>query len=65
MIHQIAHVKTKTEPLTPINKGLLQARHIQSHVKELAADGLAPTTGYLWSPTTPVPYLVPITRWIE
>ncbi len=65
MIHQIANVKTKTEPLPTINKGLIQARHIQAHVKEMAADGLAPTEGYLWSPMTAGPYLVPITRWIE
>jgi hypothetical protein len=31
----------------------------------MAADGLAPTEGYLWSPMTAGPYLVPITRWIE
>ena len=65
MIYQIANVKTKTEPLPTINKGLLQARHIQALVKEKAADASLPTEGYLWSPMNTGPYLVPITRWIE
>jgi hypothetical protein len=65
MIHQIATVKTRTEPLPTINRDLLRTRRIQAHVKELAADGLAPTEGYLWSPMNAGPYLVPITRWIE
>ena len=65
MIYQISDIKTETKPLPKINKGLIQARHIQAHVKELAADGLAPTEGYLWSPTISGPFLVPITRWIE
>jgi hypothetical protein len=65
MIYQIANVKTKTEPLPTINRDLLKARHIQAHVKEKAADGLAPTEGYLWGPMNTGPYLVPITRWIE
>jgi hypothetical protein len=65
MIYQIANVKTKTEPLPTINRDLLKTRRIQAHVKEMAADGLAPTEGYLWSPMTSGPFLVPITRWIE
>ena len=64
MICQIANVKTKTEPLPNLNRDLFKARHIQSHVKEMAAE-LAPTEGYLWSPINTGPYLVPITRWIE
>jgi len=65
MINQIANVKTKTEQLPTINRSLIKARHIQAHVKELAADGLAPTDAYLWSPLHSGPFLVPITRWIE
>jgi len=65
MIYQIANVKTKTEPLPAINRDLLKVRHIQALVKEKAANGLAPTEGYLWSPIHAGPYLVPITRWIE
>jgi hypothetical protein len=65
MIHQISHVKTKTEPLPTINRDLLKTRRIQAHVRELAADRLAPTEGYLFSPINAGPYLVPITRWIE
>jgi len=65
MIRQVTAVKTRTEPLPPINKGLIQARHIQAKIKEKVADGLLPSEGYLWSPTTSGPFLVPITRWIE
>ena len=65
MIRQISHVKTKTEPLPTINRDLLKARHIQSHVKGMAAEGSKPTEGYLWSPINAGPYVVPITRWIE
>jgi len=64
MICQISDVKTKTEALPKINKGLIQARHIQAKLKEKIADGLLPSEGYLWSPTSG-PFLVPITRWIE
>ncbi len=65
MIQQIASIKTKTDTLPTINRDLLRTRRIQAHVKEMAADGLSPTEGYLWSPMTAGPYLVPITRWIE
>lgn len=65
MINQIAHVKTKTAPLPTINRDLLKTRRIQAHVREKAADGLAPSEGYLFSPINTGPYLVPITRWIE
>jgi hypothetical protein len=65
MIYQIDPVKTKTETLPIINKGLLQVRHIQAQVKERKASDSLPDTGYLWSPFTAGPVLVPVTRWIE
>jgi hypothetical protein len=65
MIYQIANVKTKTRPLPAINRDLLKARHIQAHVKEMAADGLAPTEDCFWSPMNAGPYLVPVSRWVE
>ncbi|MCE0485012.1 MAG: hypothetical protein LV479_12345 [Methylacidiphilales bacterium] len=65
MIHQIASVKTKTEPLPQINRGLMQVRRMQSRIKEKIADGLFPSEGILWSPMTSGPYIVPVTRWIE
>ncbi len=64
MIHQVAPVQTKTELLPKLNKGLLQARHIQTLVKERVTKGL-PTQVELWSPITAGPYMVPVTRWIE
>ncbi len=64
MIHQVAPVQTKTELLPKLNKGLLQARHIQSMVKGRIVNGL-PTQVEMWSPITAGPYMVPVTRWIE
>lgn len=64
MIHPTTHVKTRTGPLPGINRDLIKARHIQSHLKEMAADGLAPTGSYLCSSVNNGPGLVPITRWI-
>ncbi len=60
MTHQTAHFRTKTEHLPTINRDLLKARHIQAHIKELAADGLAPSLGIHVGP-----YRAPLTRWIE
>ena len=65
MIYQISDVKTKTEPLPKINKGLIQARHIQAKLKERIADGLLPDWKQSWSPMTAGPFIVPVTRWIE
>ncbi len=65
MIHQVSPVQTKTAPLPKINRGLIQARHIQAHVKERIAGNSLPVTGELWSPLTAGPYIVPVTRWIE
>ena len=66
MIHQIAPVATKTAPLPQLNKGLMQARHIQAQVKQ-GLTGRLPSQVHIWSPTTSGPFLVPVTvtRWIE
>jgi hypothetical protein len=65
MIYQISDVKTKTEPLRKINKGLIQARHIQAQLKERNVNRTLPDIGYILSPMTAGPYVVPVTRWIE
>jgi len=65
MIYQITPVKTKTEALPTINKDLLKTRHIQAHVKERTATQALPNFGYLFSPDTAGPVIVPVTRWIE
>ena len=65
MINQIAAVKTKTEPLPQLNRGLLQARHIQANVKQLVPQSSLPDRIEIWSPITSGPYIVPVTRWIE
>ena len=66
MINQIADVKTKTEPLPHINEGLIQARQIQTHIKEQIADGLLPRSRWQsWSPIASISVLVPVTSWTE
>ena len=65
MINQIAPIpQTTTGSLTGINKGLVQARHIQAKLKHQAEDDTRPDRVIFWSPTA-LPYLVPIIRWIE
>jgi hypothetical protein len=65
MINQIASIPQKTTPLAPVNRGLVQARHIQAHVRSLAHEETRPETGRVSSPLTGLPYLVPILRWID
>jgi hypothetical protein len=65
MICQITEVKTKTEPLPKINRGLIQARRIQAELKKRTARGTLPDRVLIWSPLTAGPYLVPVSRWIE
>ena len=65
MINQVAPIPQKTTTLTGINKGLIQARHIQAKLKETGNHDARPESGILWSPISAGPYLVPILRWIE
>jgi hypothetical protein len=65
MINQIAPIPQQTTRLEGINRGLIQARHIQAKLKETAFEEERPEMGIIWSPVLAVPYLVPITRWIE
>jgi hypothetical protein len=64
MINQIAPIPQTITTLTGINKGLVQARHIQAKLKQRIEDDEKPDRVILWSPTA-LPYLVPIIRWIE
>jgi len=65
MIYQVTSVKTKTEPLPKINRGLIQARFLQARLKEAATDAVYLDDRLLWSPITPGPFAVPATRWVE
>jgi hypothetical protein len=65
MIFQVAPIKTKTEPLAPLNKGLLQVRHIQARLHDTETHPDLPKTGELWSPMTSGPYIVPIVQWFD
>jgi hypothetical protein len=62
MINQIAPVPTKTESLAKINKGLIQARHIQAQLKERIAEGLLSDGGPFWNEIVAAPYFVPVSR---
>lgn len=57
--------QTKTSPLPKFNRGLVQARHIQNRLKEAATDAVYQNDCLIWSPITPGPYMVPLTRYIE
>ena len=65
MIHQIADVKAKTEPLPTINKGLIQARHIQAQLKERSTGGSLPSHVCTWRPLPVGSYLLFVSRWVE
>jgi hypothetical protein len=58
-------IPTPSGPLPTINKGLLQARHIQAKLKEHVADPSLPRSGEFWSPMTSGPYMVPVIRWFD
>jgi hypothetical protein len=65
MIFQIAPVKTETQPLAPLNKGLLQVRHIQARLHDTEVHPDLPKTGEIWSPITAGPFTVPILQWFD
>ncbi len=65
MIKQIAPVPSGATPTPSLKKGLIKARHIQAHLKNLEAGDAKPKNGILWDPAKSAPYLVQVTRWIE
>jgi hypothetical protein len=65
MIRQIESIKTKTEPLPKINRGLIQVRHIQAKLNGRILDAAPIGDGLFWNPLTYGPYLTPVTRRIE
>jgi hypothetical protein len=65
MIHQISPVQTKTDALPKINKGLIQARHIQAQLKKRVTGSLVQDGGLFWNPIAVAPYFVPVSRRIE
>ena len=60
MIHQAENAKNRTVALPNLNKGLMQARHIQAKLngRSYAGEGA-------WGPMVYGPYLVPVTRRVE
>jgi hypothetical protein len=60
MIHHAESAKSRTVALPNVNKGLLQARHIQAKLNGRTS----PSEG-AWGPMAFGPYLVPLTRRVE
>jgi len=65
MINQIVPIPRKTSILPGINKGLIQARHIQAKLKDRPGHDTKPENAILWSADFAAPCVVPILRWIE
>jgi hypothetical protein len=65
MINQIASIPQKTTRLGLVSKDLVEAHRIQVRVRTRAHADAKPETGLVSSPTTGLPYMVPILRWIE
>lgn len=63
MICQISKIKTKTAPLPKIDRGSVEAKHLQPHLK--SRDDEQSDQEHFWSPMTAGPYLVPVSRWVE
>src|SRR5271170_8078716 len=65
VIHQISEIKTKTGALPQIDRGLIRARHIQSHLKVRFASERVPSHIELCNPSIEGACLVRVSRWIE
>jgi hypothetical protein len=67
MINQISPVRQKTTALPQINKDLLKVRHIQARLngRDLNPGNPRSRRGLMWSPLTPGPFSIPVTRWTE
>jgi hypothetical protein len=65
MINQIAPVKTQTQSLGGINKGLIQARHIQSRLKSDSLQPMPFEDGSFANHMTSGPFLVPTHFWFD
>lgn len=65
MIHQIAPIPQVKSPVTPINKDFAKARLIQARINGRVIDAAEIDHGYLWSPLTSGPYLVPVLHWLD
>jgi hypothetical protein len=60
MIHPTEFARSRTVALPNVNKGLLQARHLQAKLS-----GRASALEGAWGQMTFGPYLVPLSRRIE
>lgn len=65
MINQIAPIPKISYSTGGLNRGLIQARHTQAKLKNHSDHAAELGNGFLWSPITAGPYMVPVTRWIE
>ncbi len=67
MVTQLTRPKTKSKTVRVLRRHLLKRRvkSANAPVKKSTLPANLPTEGWLLSPMTAGPYLVPITRWIE
>ena len=65
MIHQIAYLPTKTEPLPKIDRTAFKVHHIQARLKASHHAEHLPKQGLFWSPATAGPVMVPILNWFD
>lgn len=66
MINQKTDVKADAEPSSGTSEGLMQARRIQTHIKQKIHTRPPHTNAWLFSgPLIASPTPVTITRWIE
>ncbi len=64
MIHQITPVKIHAQSLTGFNKGLVQARQIQSRLKE-SRSLLSSEVSSFANPMNAGPFQVPTNLWFD
>ena len=64
MINQIAPI-AQASPANQHNRDFAKARLIQAKLNGRVIDAAEIDYGYLWSPLTAGPYLVPVLKWIE
>jgi hypothetical protein len=67
MVTQLTRPKAKSKTVRALGRRLLKRRSkaVAAPVKKSTLPADLPTEGWLLSPMTAGPYLVPITRWIE
>lgn len=64
MINQVSPIP-QVNTSNQLNKDFAKARLIQAKLNGRVIDAAEIDYGYLWSPLTAGPYLVPVLKWID